>query len=177
VRASDVNAQTATEEALLADALLGGGLPPEAQQHLHDAALTYCEDVDAERHLFAALALAPDHAAVLIGLYRFYFYKGRLAEALKIANLCLAKAARENRLAADWREVASDDAEFGAYEKMLPRFYLFSLKGYAYLQMRLGNLSEGRGAVLKLLQLDPSDKIGARVLLGVLDRIGHDDDE
>jgi Flp pilus assembly protein TadD len=59
---------------------------------------------------------------------------------------------------------------------MLPRFFLFSLKGYAYLQMRLGNLAEGRAAVMKLLQLDPSDKIGAKVLLGVLDRIGEDDD-
>jgi len=49
---------------------------------------------------------------------------------------------------------------------MLPRFYLFTLKGYAYLQMRLGNLHEGRAAVMKLLELDPSDKVGARVLLG-----------
>ena len=59
---------------------------------------------------------------------------------------------------------------------MLPRFYLFTLKGYAYLQMRLGNLEEGRAAVMKLLELDPSDKIGARVLLEVLERVGQDDD-
>jgi Flp pilus assembly protein TadD len=59
---------------------------------------------------------------------------------------------------------------------MLPRFYLFTLKGYAYLQMRLGNLHEGRAAVMKLLELDPSDKVGARVLLGVLERIGLDED-
>ena len=59
---------------------------------------------------------------------------------------------------------------------MLPRFYLFTLKGYAYLQMRLGNLDEGRAAVMKLLELDPSDKVGARVLLEVLDRMGRSDD-
>jgi hypothetical protein len=28
---------------------------------------------------------------------------------------------------------------------------------------------------MKLLELDPTDKIGAKVLLGVLERIGHDD--
>ena len=61
-------------------------------------------------------------------------------------------------------------------ENILPRFYLFTLKGYAYLQMRLGNLGEGRAAVMKLLELDPSDKVGARVLLEVLDRMGLDDD-
>ena len=168
---------SADEHALLADALLGGGLPPRAERLLHQAGLAYQNDAVAEGHLRDAQALAPDHAAVLIGLYRFYFYKGRLIEALEIARLCIGKAARENGLPADWRAVGPGDAQFGRYDDMLPRFYLFSLKGYAYLQMRLGNTEEGRAAVQKLLQLDPSDKIGAKVLLGVLDRMGQADDE
>ena len=123
-----------------------------------------------------AEALAPGHAAVLIGLYRFYFYKGRLAEALDVARRCLAKAAEESNLPADWRQVQAGDAGFGCYENILPRFFLFSLKGYAYLQMRLGETEEGRLAVQKLLELDPTDKIGAKVLMGVLDRMGQDDE-
>lgn len=169
-------AHALVEDGLLAATLLGGGLPPEAEHHLWEAGKSYHRDDVAERHLREAQACAPDHAAVLIGLYRFYFYKGRLADALEIAKLCLAKAAKENHLAADWRAVAASDAVFDRYEDMLPRFYLFTLKGYAYLQMRLGNLEEGRAAVLKLLELDPTDKIGARVLLGVLERSGRDDD-
>ncbi len=168
--------QSVTDAAVLADALLGGGLPPEAEFHLWEAGRSYHLDDVAEHHLREAEALAPGHAAVLIGLYRFYFYKGRLADALAVAKLCLEKAARENRLAADWRQVSAGDAAFGHYENMLPRFYLFSLKGYAYLQMRLGHLEEGRAAVAKLLELDPSDKVGARVLLGVLEQAGQDDD-
>jgi tetratricopeptide (TPR) repeat protein len=168
--------QTAIEEALLADALLGGGLPVEAEYHLWEAAESYHLDAVAEHHLREAQALAPGHAAVLIGFYRFYFYKGRLTEALQIAKQCLAKAATENRLPAHWSEVRASHADFGNYEKILPRFFLFTLKGYAYLQMRLGNLVEGRLAVQKLLELDPSDKIGARVLLEVLDRVGLDDE-
>jgi tetratricopeptide (TPR) repeat protein len=168
--------QSVTETAVLAEALLGGGLPPEAEFHLWEAGLSYHLDDVAEHHLREAQAQAPDHAAVLIGLYRFYFYKGRLADALTVAKSCLEKAARENRLASDWRQVAAEDAAFGHYENILPRFYLFTLKGYAYLQMRLGNLEQGGEAVAKLLELDPSDKVGARVLLGVLERIGQDDD-
>ncbi len=167
----------AGDKALLADALLGAGLPAAAEQYLYEAGLAYQHDALAELHLRAAQALAPDHAAVLIGFYRFYFYKGRLREALEIAERCLAKAARENDLPGDWRHVVSDDADFGRYDDMLPRFYLFTLKGYAYLQMRLGNFEEGRAAVAKLLELDPTDKIGAKVLLGVLERMGRDDDE
>ena len=164
------------KSSIMEDALLGGGLPPGAERHLRQAGLSYHLDDIAETHLRQAQTLAPGHAAVLIGLYRFYFYKGRLGEALDIARVCLAKAARENNLAEDWREVTADDAVFSRYEEMLPRFYLFTLKGYAYLQMRLGNVDEGYAVILKLLELDPSDKVGARVLLEVIRRMGQDDD-
>jgi tetratricopeptide (TPR) repeat protein len=168
---------TLAESAILADALLGGGLPPGAEYHLHRASLAYHDDDIAERHLRAAEAIAPDHAAILIGLYRFYFYKGRLGDALVIARRCLAKALRDTNLAADWQLVQADDAEFGRYDALRPRFFLFTLKGYAYLQMRLGNVAEGQAAINKLLELDPSDKVGAKVLLDVINRIGRDDDE
>jgi len=170
------NPQSEINDALLAGALLGGGLPSEAEHHLWQAGLSYHLDDIAEQHLREAEALAPGHAAVLIGLYRFYFYKGRLHEARDVAERCLLKAAAESNLRGDWRMVRATDAEFGRYESILPRFFLFSLKGYAYLQMRLGRMEEGRLAVMKLLELDPSDKIGARVLLGVLERMGQDDD-
>lgn len=165
------------DAAILADALLGGRLPARAAHHLREAGFSYHVDAIAEAHLREAQAAAPDHVAVLIGLYRFYFYKGRLSEALEIAKICLLKAARENDLPTDWRAVAATDAPFDRFEAMLPRFFLFTLKGYAYLQMRLGNLEEGAAAIAKLLELDPSDKVGARVLLDVLDRVGQEDED
>ena len=171
-----ISPQVEINGALVTSALLGRGLPSAAERHLWEAGLFYHLDDIAERHLREAEALAPGHAAVLIGLYRFYFYKGRLAEALDIARRCLLKAAEENNLPADWRQVRAADAEFGRYENVMPRFFLFSLKGYAYLQMRLGRAEEGRLAVEKLLELDPTDKIRAKVLLGVLDRMGQDDE-
>jgi len=93
-----------------------------------------------------------------------------------VARLCLEKAARENNLAENWQDVRAGDALFDRYEEIAPRFFLFTLKGYAYLQLRLGNLDEGLVAVQKLLELDPSDKIGAKVLLDVIQRIGQDND-
>jgi len=65
------------------------------------------------------------------------------------------KAASDNNLPPDWRDVKAADAVFSATRKSSPVF-LFTLKGYAYLQMRLGNLEEGHAAVRKLLELDPS---------------------
>jgi hypothetical protein len=165
------------ETARLADALMGADLPAEAERHLRAAGLAYGQDAVAEQHLRAAEAAAPGHAAVLISLYRFYFYKGALNRALDIAQVCLLKAARENKLPANWRLVQPEDGEFSSYDARLPRFYLFTLKAYAYLQMRLGQVEEGRLAVFKLLELDPTDKVGARVLLDVLEAVAQGDDD
>ena len=164
------------QDEILASPLLGGGLPAEAARHLERASLSYHLTDVAETHLMAADGIAPDHAAVLIAFYRFYFYKGRLAEALTIACACIAKAMRENLLGDDWRMVGPDDALFGEWDALVPRFFLFSLKGYAYLSMRLGHYDEGRAAAEKLVELDPRDRIGARLLLDVLDRMEQADD-
>jgi tetratricopeptide (TPR) repeat protein len=175
MQAAHVNQET---PGLLADSeIFGAGLPLAADRHLRAAAASWHAEPVAEQHLRAAQSLAPGHAAVLIGLYRFYFYRNRLAEALGVARLCLAKAARELGLDADWRRVRPGDASFASYEAFLPRFYLFTLKGYAYLQLRLGDLAEGQAATAKLLELDPADRFGGSVLLGVLQRMGQVDDD
>lgn len=161
----------------LARTCLGGNLPEPAEQHLRLAGVNYANDRLAENHLFQAQALAPGHAAVLIALYRFYFYKGRLADALEVAERCLIKAARDNHLNKDWRCVGRGDADFGSYDAILPRFYLFTLKAWGYLQMRLGRLQESRAALTKMLELDPSDKLNAAVLLEVLARHGQEDED
>ncbi len=156
---------------------LGLGLPPEAEEHLRLAGQNYHRDEVALAHLQSAWDIAPGHAAVYIGKYRFYFYKNRLAEALAVGTECLAKAAVDNGMSPNWRDAKPEDADFGSFAAILPRFFLFTLKGYAYLQLRLGNLEEGRAAVEKLLELDPTDKVGAKVLLNVLERQAHGDED
>jgi tetratricopeptide (TPR) repeat protein len=160
----------------LAAACLGRGLPPEAERHLRLAGESYHRDEEALAHLQAAWRVASDHVAVYIGLYRFYFYKNRLAEALEVARLCLAKATRDLGLTRDWRRMRSTDADFNSFEAVLPRFFLFTLKSYGYLQLRLGELEEGRTALEKLTELDPDDKLGGRKLLQVLERRIHGDE-
>ena len=169
--------ETWSEDTLIADAILGLGLPAQAEWHLSQAGQSYQQDNIAESHLQAARLIAPDHVAVLISLYRYYFYKGRLLQALSVAIQCLDRAQFEMELPGDWRQVQIWDADFNDYGAVLPRFFLFTLKGYAYLNMRLGDLSEGRVALDKLMQLDPDDKMGGSVLQNVLDRMGQDDED
>lgn len=149
-------------------------LPPVAEEQLRLASIAYADSAKAEMHLALAKAVAPNNPVVQVGEYRYYFYKGRLAEALKVADTCLVLVAAELSLPSDWQEVTPSHADFRGDEPA-HRFYLFCLKAYAYLLLRLNRMDEGRAAVGKLLQLDPANKVGGKVLLDVLERIGKDD--
>lgn len=158
----------------------GGLLPAAAERELHCAARAYLDDARAEFHLQKALAIAPDEILVHLGLYKFYFYKGRLAEAIEVAQRCLRMSAEELGLAPDWRRVSPGDAPFDSFDDARARFYLFVLKAYGYLQLRLGQYDDGRSVLNKITQLDPGDRIQVKPLLDVFDRpddYADDDDE
>lgn len=154
-------------------AVLGGGLPAEAERLIGRAGLLRGQVEEALALLDQAHALAPQHPATLIALYRFHFYGNRLDDARAISLRALAMASAALGLSSDWRQVGAD-ARFGALEP-LPRFYLFSLKGFAYLSLRLGDLDTGRTALDRLAELDPANRVGHRVLDDVLARMGRDD--
>lgn len=158
-------------------ACFGGGLPAAAEAEMRMAGHAWHVEAAAEAHLLRAFALAPEHPATHIGLYRFYFYRNRLEESLAVGLRCLEFAARLNGFAADWRLVRADATEFGDFAAVLPRFYLFTLKGCAYLSLRLGRFEAGAAMLDKLAELDTGDKLGGSVLRRVLDRMGKDDDE
>lgn len=149
-------------------------LPAVAEEQLKLASLAYADDARAEMHLTLARAVAPDNPVVKVGEYRYYFYKGRLEEALQVASDCLTRVAEELGLPTQWHSVQPTHGDFRSDEPA-HRFYLFCLKAYAYLLLRLGHMEDGRIAVDKLLQLDPDNKVGGQVLLDVLERVGRDE--
>jgi tetratricopeptide (TPR) repeat protein len=149
-------------------------LPPVAEEQLRLASRSYSDDPTAEMHLALARAIAPANPVVLVGEYRYYFYKNRLSEALKVAERCLDLVAEELHLPPRWQDVLPQQANFSGDDAAV-RFYLFVLKAYAYLLLRLNYLVEGAQAAEKLMELDPGNKIGGQVLRDVLDRVGRDD--
>jgi hypothetical protein len=50
------------------------------------------------------------------------------------------------------------------------RFYLFTVKGLAYLNMRLGAMDEAQLMLSELRRLDPQDHVGGALLFHVLTR-------
>ncbi len=158
-------------------AVLGLALPPAVEQALREAGALRGEPAAAMAALMRAQALAPDHPAVLIAFYRHHFYGHRLPLARDIARRALVVGAAALGLPALWRQVPPQPLP-GARHDARTRFYLFVLKGLAYLSLRLGDESEARDALALLRALDPQDCVGAAVLEAVRQRAqaGDDDD-
>jgi hypothetical protein len=149
------------------DAVLGAGLGADAEAALRAAGEQRSANPPlAMAMLMRAQALAPEHPAVLIAFYRHHFYGHRLGAARDIARRALHIGALALGLPPVWRDAPAQplpDAKTDART----RFYLFSLKGYAYLSLRLDDGVEARDALAKLRQLDPDDCVGGALLEAV----------
>lgn len=148
---------------------------PSAAELLAGARLARSDAPGAERAIREALARLPADPEIRLGAYRFYFYNGRLAEALPHAEFMLSHAARRLNIATDWRGVAPGDATFGDMEAE-PGLYIQALIAWGYCRVRLGEVAEGRVALAKAVTLDPRDRFGVRRILAVIDAAGQGDD-
>lgn len=145
------------------DAVLGQGLSAELEQALRQAGERRADPVFSMAALMRATAIAPDHPAVLIALYRYYFYGHQLACARDVARRALFVATQALGLPSLWRDVPQRPLA-GARDDPATRFFLFTLKGYAYLSLRLGDAVEARDALDLLRALDPEDRVGGTLL-------------
>lgn len=155
------------------DAALGRGLAPEVEALMTRAGSLRHAPEDAQALLLEACAMAPLHPAPLIALYRFHFYGHRLSEARLVARDALEISRKALGPAFGEQPPSDDDARFNA----AVRFHLFSLKGHAYLSMRLGDFESARADLEELRRLDVEDRVGGAVLAQVLARKDLDPDD
>ena len=150
--------------AAFAEGALGGGLSPQVSALITQASLLRHEPQQALALLAQARAVAPSHPAPLSALYRFYFYGHQLAQARAVGEDALAIA--RTALGPNFGDMPPD-AE-ATRSNAAVRFYLFTLKGLAYLNMRLDDMDEARLMLGELRRLDPHDHVGGALLFHVL---------
>jgi len=160
------------ELAAFADGAIGGGLSPQVEALIKQAGALRHLPQEALPLLEQARAAAPRHPAPLIALYRFYFYGHQLTQARAVAEDALAIA--RTALGPNFGDEAPSDE--AARHDAAVRFYLFTLKGLAYLNLRLGVLDEARLMLGELRRLDPQDRVGGALLAHVLARREKGDD-
>jgi hypothetical protein len=158
------------------DAVFGRDLPEAARLCIADAGLLRGSHPGfALDYLRRARHLAPEHPATLIALYRFYFYDHQLREARTVATDALCLGARMLGLPERWQDIPARPLP-GARFDAGPRFFLFALKAYAYLSLRLGETDLAAPTLALLKALDPEDRVGGALLDVVLARAGRDDE-
>lgn len=161
------------------EAVLGQRMPEAVEAALAEAGIWRGTDPHrAWSALVRAQAAAPEHPAVLIAFYRHHFYGHRFEAARDVAGAALVIAARALGLPPRWRDVPRE-ALPDARDDARTRFYLFLLKGYAYLSLRLDDGAAARDALALLWALDPEDRVGGSVIEAVRVRalVGEDPDE
>jgi len=142
-------------------------LPKEVDALIEAASEEY-GDPKAESSLMKAFLLAPDNLTVLVALYRYYYYQHQYQNALIIASHALKFSGLRVNFPTDWRELNISHVGAGAIESMsMVRFYLLALKAAAYINLRLLNFETAQEMLLKIIELDSSDRLGATALLAV----------
>ena len=142
---------------------------PPAVAALLDTAARACVEGEGELPLLQAYLCAPEQLAVLVGLYRFYFYKHRLPEADLVARRAMSVSGRRLDLPDDWQQMDPIPLAAAASRSMgLLRFWLLALKARAVLALREGRTGEGTRMLEKLACLDQQDRLGASSLLALI---------
>ncbi len=150
--------------AAFAAGAIGGGLPAAVLALMEQAALLQHEPQQAQALLEQARAALPRHPAPLIALYRFHFYGHRLKMARAVGEDALAIA--RTALGPNFGDEVPSQEQ--ARHDAAVRFYLFVLKGLAYLNMRLGDMAEAHRMLGALRRLDPEDHVRGAVLAHML---------
>jgi len=137
----------------------------EVEILINQAAEMYGTDM-AENFLLKAYAMAPENLAVIVALYRYYYYQHDYTAALKTAGKAMQAAGSKLGLPDDWRNITEPHLGSAALVSMgLLRFYLLALKGASYLSLRLNNIESGLEMLSKLTELDPFDRLHVKFLL------------
>ena len=134
------------------------------------AAMDY--DENSEMLLKQALLIEPENYLALIGLYRFYYYQNRYRDGIEVAGRVMTVVAKHvDFSAASWEQLTNKDLQTGIQNSFcLVRLYFFALKAAGYLHLRMGQFAQGKNMLMKVVEFDSNDRIGAQFLLDTLER-------
>ncbi len=150
------------------DVLFAPDMPSDVNEVLQEAVALYEDTSRAEDTLWHAYNMAPDRLEVYVALYKFYFYKNKIEDAEDVALLALRKSAELGGFPSDWRVLNVDSTQW-IPAQVPQRFYLYTLKALAFINLRFGRNSVAEELLDKLAELDPEDQVGHSVIRDLRD--------
>jgi hypothetical protein len=129
----------------------------------HAAHASSFDEKRAEQRLWRVQQMHPRQLVVYIVIYKFYLFRGRLAEAHQTLRQAMVMAAEEGGFAADWTALHADATAWHSPDGP-QRVYLYCLKALSVILQRMGGVDESYRIVKKLYEIDPGDQTGASVM-------------
>jgi hypothetical protein len=127
---------------------------------------------EVEQWLWEARAEDPSCLPVYLALYAFYADAGRLNDAARASRLALAEAARQGGFHSDWEKLNAGPKHVDLYASDAGLFYLFSLKGLAFIKLCQRQMADARAILTHLLRLDREDRSGGSLIGTLAESLG-----
>ena len=150
-----------------ADTFFGGDVSPAVHDLLHRAAAASTPD-ERTTLLWSAQALAPACLATYYVLYKHHAARREFELAERAATCGLHEAALQAGLPTDWRAVPPPLPSTVVYG-VAGRFWLFTLKALAFIQLRSGRPDASRELLAHLNACAPDARTGSDVTAALLD--------
>ena len=128
----------------------------------------------AEKYIREALSKAGNNLDVLVGAYRFFFYKHKPAIALSIAQKVIKAIATQENLPQDWSELKP----ILLRRKQEPdiRLYLNAYAATGLILAQLGRLEEAKDISQQVKQIDDSSQFCGNTVFEVLTKPSDEDE-
>jgi len=117
----------------------------------------------------------PHHLSVHVALYRYYYYKHRLGEALMIAERTIEDSGIALGFLSHWQDATLERLKAKESNMAMVRYYLLALKGSGYICLRIGRRKEGVMRLQKVVEMDTEDRLGVRAILQVVEGYQEED--
>ena len=147
---------------------------PEIKQLLFLASENWEYTGLAEKYIREALSKAGNNLDVLVGAYRFFFYKHKSEIALSIAQKAITAIATQENLPQKWSELKP----ILLRRKQEPdiRLYLNAYAATGLILAQLGRLEEAKDISQQVKQIDDSSQFCATTVLEILTKTSDEDE-
>jgi hypothetical protein len=152
--------------------LFSPNIPTEVNNLLQAAVAASSVDQNQAENLFLQAQTLDSHCLqTYFALYKFYFYQKRLVDAERIVLAGLEESAKQGGFPNDYRQLVQNRQQWNLYANESTLFYLYTLKAFAFIKLRLGFTEDAHLVLSHLQQLDPEDLSGASVIMDLADGV------
>ncbi len=150
-------------------------LEPEIKQLLVLASENWEYTGLAEKYIQEALSKAGNNLDVLVGAYRFFFYKHKPAIALSIAQRVLQAIATKENLPSQWLQL--QPILLSRKQEPTIRLYLNAYAATGLILAQLGRIEEAKAISQKVKEIDDTRQFCATTVFEVITKPSDEDED